>query len=166
MLENYLDPDNPNKIGGRAANEFQGQNGSTQGVERRGGNVKDKLSKSVKGMEVLDKANPMNILYAVAQDIAFKFSSGVNEFASRPIELYSDNYIVRRLATWKQGQTFHSDVPYMFFKDENGEIVNSDSCVGADIEETESGAGNIYVANHYVINCIHVHLNLLVSRQE
>ena len=101
VLKNYLDPEDPTKIGGRAANEFQGQNGSTQGVERRGGNVKDKLSKSVQGMELLDKANPINVLYAVAQDLAFKFSLGVQNFATKPKEKDSDNIIIRKLVTWK-----------------------------------------------------------------
>ena len=129
VLQNYLDPEDPNKIGGRVANEFQGQNGSTQGVERRGGYVKDKLSTQVKGMTESERSNPLNVMYAVAEDMHFKFSKGVQNFATEPRMIDADNDIIKQLAAWNGG-AISADMLYMLFKDENNQFVNSEECIG------------------------------------
>ena len=55
------------------------------------------------------------------------------------------NIVIRKLATWKKGTSVASDIPFMFFINEDGVIVNSDSCVGADMKETDNGGENMSV---------------------
>lgn len=130
VLKNYLDPNDANKIGGRAANEFQGQNGSTQGVERRGGNVKDKITSIVKGMSPTERANPLNILSAVARDSRFRFSKDGVKFATKPSLKDIDKSLVYKLSGWRGRDDLPADLLYMILTDENGDILNSGSCIG------------------------------------
>ena len=47
IRENYLDPDQPHKLGGRAAG-LQGQVGSTNGGEKKGGGWKSKCKELIR----------------------------------------------------------------------------------------------------------------------
>jgi len=124
VLKNYLDPLDPNKLGGRAANEFQGQNGSTQGMERRGGHVKDKLSSLTKGLTPTARANPLFVLEAVADDIKFKFPKGVSEFQTEPPRRQDDALVIKSLSRYTVGG-ISSDITNMLFLNEDGAIVDS-----------------------------------------
>lgn len=124
VLQNYLDPHDPCKLGGRAANEFQGQNGSTQGMERRGGHVKDKLKDLSKGLKPTARANPLLVLEAVADDMKFKFTKGVAEFQTEPPRHKDDASIVNALSAYTRGG-MSSDITNMLFMSEEGRFVDS-----------------------------------------
>ena len=130
VLAEYLDPNNPNKIGGRAANQFQGQNGSTQGVERRGGNIKKKITSRLKRLPGSEQTNPIHIMLAVGDDKFFRFSKGTETCASIPEEKPGDMNFIKSLANWKEGQAITSDIRFMLFRDSETRPVNSNACIG------------------------------------
>ena len=122
VREYYLDPKDPKKLGGRAVGE-QGQPGSNQGVEKRGGIIKTKFKGQVKGQPAAERKNFLRIMEAIAIDCwsSIEGEGGLEKLYARKPHLTVDDYeLIRNLSKWEGGQRYVScDVVYMICHDDN-----------------------------------------------
>ena len=132
VRDHYLDPAEPRKLGGRAAG-LQGQVGSTNGVEKRGGILKTKYSSAVKKYSGEERCNFVHMFGAIALDEHFSFSGkgGVKEYYSEnPTLSVSDYRIIRLLHEWKTGSPISSDILYYICLDEHGAMIDPTKAIG------------------------------------
>ena len=109
----YLDPYDPCKLGGRAVGS-QGQTGSNQGGEKRGGIIKTKFKDLTKNYATEEKKNFVHLFEAIALDCEFSFGDKkqvAETFATEPKVHEKDYSIIRKLSKWTGG-LMSADISY------------------------------------------------------
>ena len=129
LKEQYLDPDVPEKLGGRAVGR-QGMDGSTQGLERWGGHDKNAFYALVKGIPENVKQSPILFLQAVAIRLETR-QTPLEQFCKNPRKT-KENWIVipklARLSNKKDGTIFN-DLQYLQCQ-QNGQVVDVRDVIG------------------------------------
>ena len=129
LKEQYLDPDVPEKLGGRAVGR-QGMDGSTQGLERWGGHDKNAFYALVKGIPENVKQSPILFLHAVAIRLETR-QTPLEHFCKNPRKT-KENWIVipklARLSNKKDGTIFN-DLQYLQCQ-QNGQVVDVRDVIG------------------------------------
>ncbi|KAL7526527.1 hypothetical protein ACHAXR_004886, partial [Thalassiosira sp. AJA248-18] len=130
VLENYLDPDKPELIGGRAVG-MQGMAGSTNGTERWGRTVKDDFQALLSKLPRSDRENPIHFLKAVGMTISTTPCPS-RDFVSAVKPTKSSLHVIQKLSTWTtstHGGGVFADVAYMLCMVE-GQLVNLKDVLG------------------------------------
>jgi hypothetical protein len=135
VREYYLDPKKPKKLGGRAAGDYQGQVGSNQGGEAKGGSWKKKWREIVSKKSAADRYNFLHMVEAVARDChtnLMKHGDVLDgAFATEPVVTSSDYDSIRKLS--KNGwptKIIVCDWVYLICQDTNGAVISTKKVIG------------------------------------
>ena len=128
----YLDPQNPMKLGGRAAGAFQGQVGSNNGGEKRCDVWQNKLKSITKDVKGEGRKNCLYMIEAIAIDTYASFASdgGVKKKCTmKPVYHDDDLGIIRDLSKWVGGP-LSSDIVYFICLGHNNEVLHTKNVIG------------------------------------